>query len=81
MGIAGDPLLLVEKYFGPRIADMIPANANSEEIVVFTKRVLNNVVDAAGNRPDSPRFDRFTARFIDEVQDFAKGGLAKILEV
>ena len=80
-GIAGDPLLLVEKYFGPRIADMIPANANSEEIVVFTKRVLNNVVDAAGNRPDSPRFDRFTARFIDEVQDFAKGGLAKILEV
>ena len=80
-GIAGDPLLLVEKYFGPRIADMIPANANSEEFVVFTKRVLNNVVDAAGNRPDSPRFDRFTARFIDEVQDFAKGGLAKILEV
>ena len=80
-GIAGDPLLLVEKYFGPRIADMIPANANSEEIVVFTKRVLNNVVDAAGNRPDGPRFDRFTARFIDEVQDFAKGGLAKILEV
>ena len=56
-------------------------DADSEEIVVFTKRVLNNVVDAAGNRPDSPRFDRFTARFIDEVQDFAKGGLAKILEV
>ena len=80
-GVAGDPLVLVEKYFGPRIAEMVPTNASSEEIAIFTKRVLNNVVDAAGNRPDSPRFDRFTARFIDEVQDFAKGGLAKILEV
>ena len=79
--VAGDPLVLVEKYFGPRIAEMVPTNASSEEIAIFTKRVLNNVVDAAGNRPDSPRFDRFTARFIDEVQDFAKGGLAKILEV
>ena len=60
---------------------MVPTNASSEEIAIFTKRVLNNVVDAAGNRPDSPRFDRFTARFIDEVQDFAKGGLAKSLEL
>jgi hypothetical protein len=80
-GVAGDPLILVEKYFGPRIRELIPEGASSEEIAIFTKRVLNNVVDAAGNRPDSPRFDRFTARFIDEVQDFAKGGLAKILEV
>ena len=80
-GIAGDPLILVEKYFGPRIRELVPEGASSEEIVIFTKRVLNNVVDAAGNKPDSPRFDRFTARFIDEVQDFAKGGLAKILEV
>ena len=80
-GIAGDPVVLVNKYFGPRIAEMLPTNASSEEIAIFTKRVLNNVVDAAGNRPDSPRFDRLTATFIDEVQDFAKGGLAKILEV
>ena len=80
-GVAGDPLILVEKYFGPRIKELVPEGASSEEIAIFTKRVLNNVVDAAGNRPDSPRFDRFTARFIDEVQDFAKGGLAKILEV
>ena len=80
-GVAGDPLILVEKYFGPRIRELVPEGASSEEIVIFTKRVLNNVVDAAGNKPDSPRFDRFTARFIDEVQDFAKGGLAKILEV
>jgi hypothetical protein len=72
---------LVEKYFGPRILEMIPPGASNEEIIIFTRRVMNNVEDAAGFKPDNPRFDRFTARFIDEVQDFAKGGLAKILEV
>ena len=80
-GIAGDPLVLVEKYFGPRISEMIPPGASNEEIILFTQRVMNNVEDAAGFKPDNPRFDRFTARFVDEVQDFAKGGLAKILEV
>jgi hypothetical protein len=80
-GIMGDPLVLVEKYFGPRILDMIPPGASNEEIIIFTKRVMNNVEDAAGLKPDNPRFDRFTAKFVDEVQDFAKGGLAKILEV
>ena len=80
-GIMGDPLILVEKYFGPRILEMIPPRASNEEIILFTRRVMNNVEDAAGFKPDDPRFDRFTARFVDEVQDFAKGGLAKILEV
>ena len=80
-GIMGDPLVLVEKYFGPRILEMIPPGASNEEIIIFTRRVMNNVEDAAGFKPDNPRFDRFTARFIDEVQDFARGGLAKILEV
>ena len=80
-GIMGDPLVLVEKYFGPRILEMIPPGASNEEIIIFTRRVMNNVEDAAGFKPDDPRFDRFTARFVDEVQDFAKGGLAKILEV
>ena len=80
-GIMGDPLVLVEKYFGPRILEMIPPGASNEEIMIFTKRIMNNVEDAAGLKPDNPRFDRFTARFVDEVQDFAKGGLAKILEV
>ena len=80
-GLAGDPIVLVEKYFGPRIAEMIPPGATSEEIVIFTNRVLNEVVDANGLRPTDPRFDNSTARFIDEVQNFAHGGLAKILEV
>ena len=77
-GAAGDPLALVNKYFGPRIAEMVPSGGSSEEIAIFTERVLNNVVDANGLRPTDPRFDRLTARFIE---DFARGGLAKILEV
>ena len=80
-GIAGDPLVWGEKYFGPRISEMIPPGASNEEIILFTRRVMNNVEDAAGFKPDNPRFDRFTARFVDKVQDFAKGGVAKILEV
>ena len=77
-GLAGDPLTIVNKYFGPRIAEMVPSGASSEEIAIFTERVLNNVVDANGLRPTDPRFDRLTARFIE---NFARGGLAKILEV
>jgi hypothetical protein len=77
-GLAGDPLTIVNKYFGPRIAEMVPSGGSSEEIAIFTERVLNNVVDANGLRPGDPRFDRMTARF---VEDFARGGLAKILEV
>ena len=70
-GIGGDPIVLVEKYFGPRIAEMIPSGASNEEIVIFTKRVLENVTDASGLKPDNPRFDRMTARFVDEM---AEGG-------
>jgi len=77
-GLAGDPLTIVNKYFGPRIAEMVPSGASSEEIAIFTERVLNNVVDANGLRPGDPRFDRLTAKF---VENFARGGLAKILEV
>jgi hypothetical protein len=70
-GIGGDPILLVEKYFGPRIAEALPSGASNEEIVIFTNRVLTSVEDAAGLKPDNPKFDRFTARFVDEM---AKGG-------
>jgi len=75
-GLGGDPLLLVEKYFGPRIRELIPEGASSEEIAIFTNRVLNNVVDANGLRPTDPKFDRLTATFIDETQTFADGGRA-----
>ena len=85
-GAMGDPLVLVQKYFGPRIAEMIPNNASSEEMVIFTKRIMNNVEDAKGFRPDEPEFDAMTATFVDNLANggragYAKGGLAKILEL
>ena len=45
-GAEGDPLVLVQKYFGPRIAEMIPQGGTTEEIAIFTKKILNNVEDA-----------------------------------
>ena len=81
-GVGGDPLVLVEKYFGPRISEMIPAGATGEEIITITRRVINNVEDAAALKPDNPRFDRFTARIVEiktpggPEQPFAKGGRA-----
>ena len=45
-GAAGDPLALVDKYFGPRIVEMLPSGASSEEIAIFTERVLTKVRDA-----------------------------------
>ena len=72
-GLAGDPILLVEKYFGPRISEALPLGATGEEITVFTKRVLTSVEDAKGLRPDEPNFDRMTAKFVDEM---AAGGRA-----
>ena len=86
-GVDADPIVLVQKYFGPRIAEMIPTGGTTEEIAIFTNKILNNVVDAKGLKPTDPEFDNLTARFIDEVipqgggQPFAQGGLAKILEL
>ena len=74
-GIAGDPIVLVEKYFGPRIAEAVPARGlKNDEIIEFTRRVLYNVEDAKGNKPDSPRFDRFTAKFVDEMAEGGRAG-------
>ena len=75
IGIGGDPIVLVEKYFGPRIAEALPTNASNEEILIFTKRVLENVQDASGLKPDNPKFDRMTAMFVDEMADGGRVGL------
>ena len=47
---------------------------------------MNNVDDAKGFRPDEPEFKPLTAAFVDNLADggragYAKGGLAKILEL
>ena len=85
-GVMGDPIVLVQKYFGPRIAEMVPNGGTTEEISLFTKRVMDNVEDAKGFKPDEPEFDPLTAMFVDNLADggragYAKGGLAKILEL
>jgi len=85
-GVMGDPIVLVQKYFGPRIAEMVPTGGTTEEIAIFTKRVMDNVEDAKGFKPDEPEFDPFTAKFVDQLADggragYAQGGLAKILEL
>jgi len=82
----GDPLVLVQKYFGPRIAEMIPKGGTPEEIAIFTKRIMNNVEDAKGYRPDEAEFDALTATIVEPLADggragYSKGGLAKILEL
>ena len=73
-GAMGDPLVLVQKYFGPRIAEMIPNGGTTEEIAIFTKRVMNNVEDAKGFRPDEPEFDAMTATFVDNLADGGRAG-------
>jgi len=72
-GVMGDPIVLVQKYFGPRIAEMVPTGGTAEEISIFTRRVMDNVEDAKGLRPDEPNFDPLTAKFVDNLAD---GGIA-----
>ena len=79
-GVNGDPIVLVEKYFGPRIAELVPTGGTTEEIAIFTKRILNNVEDAEGLRPNEEGFDRLTAKLVDELSEgtysfgYKKGG-------
>ena len=85
-GALGDPLVLVQKYFGPRIAELIPTGGSSEEIAIFTRKILDNVEDAKGYRPDEPEFNALTATIVEPLADggragYSKGGLAKILEL
>ena len=73
-GAMGDPLVLVQKYFGPRIAEMIPNGGTTEEMAIFTKRVMDNVEDAKGFKPDEPEFDAMTAMFVDQLADGGRAG-------
>jgi len=72
-GVDADPIVLVQKYFGPRVAEMVPVGGTAEEIAIFTDRVLKNMVDAKGLKPTEVGFDNMTARFVDQLAD---GGIA-----
>jgi hypothetical protein len=57
-GIGGDPIYLLKNTLAQELQKHYLLNASNEEILIFTKRVLENVTDAAGLKPDNPRFDR-----------------------
>jgi len=73
-GALGDPLVLVQKYFGPRIAELLPTNASSEEMVIFTRKIMDNVEDVKGFKPDEPEFDALTATIVEPLADGGRAG-------
>ena len=77
-GVDGDPIVLVQKYFGPRVAELLPSNATVEDMAIFTKRIIEGSTDAKGLRPTDPDFDNLTLRISEKIDDipFADGGRA-----
>ena len=76
-GGMGDPLLLVQKYFGPRVASSVAQLDNVNDIQKFAERLVR-VKDAKGNSITDRNFDPEsvdpnTLQGID-VFDFADGG-------
>ena len=73
-GGMGDPLLLVQKYFGPKVASSVAQLDNADDIQKFAENLVK-VRDAKGNT--------ITSRFFDpdsvdpEDFEFADGGLAR----
>jgi hypothetical protein len=67
-GVDLDPIVLVQKYFGPRVAELLPSNATVEDIAIFSQRILNNATDAKGLRPTDPEFDKLTLS-LDELSE------------
>ena len=70
-GIFGDPLLLVQKYFGPKVAGAVTRLNGRDEIELFTKRLVK-VKDAKGNSITDRNFDPDTVD--PTVFEFEDGG-------
>ena len=83
-GVDMDPIVLVQKYFGPRVAELLPSNATVEDIAIFSQRILNNATDAKGLRPTDPGFDKYTLKIEESIKPnpdglpFAEGGRARV---
>ena len=83
-GVDMDPIVLVQKYFGPRVAELLPSNATVEDIAIFSQRILNNATDAKGLRPTDPGFDKLTLKIEESIKPnpdglpFADGGKARV---
>ena len=68
-GGMGDPLLLVQKYFGPKVASSVAQLDNADDIQKFAENLVK-VRDAKGNTITSRFFDPDT---VDDFE-FADGG-------
>ena len=79
-GVDGDPIVLVQKYFGPRVAELLPTNATVEDMAIFTKRIIEGSTDARGLRPTDQGFDNLTLKISEKIDDipFADGGRARV---
>jgi len=73
-GGMGDPLLLVQKYFGPKVASAVAKLDGPNEIQLFAERLVS-VTDDAGRTITDRRFNPETVD-IDDFE-FADGGLAR----
>jgi len=67
-GALGDPLLLVQKYFGPKVSSAVAQLDGRDQIELFAKRLVR-IKDVKGNTITDRGFDPTTADF-----DFADGG-------
>jgi len=67
----GDPLLLVQKYFGPRVASSVAQLDNADDIQKFAENLVK-IKDARGNSVTSRFFDPESINPNDF--EFAEGG-------
>ena len=70
-GSLGDPFLLVQKYFGPRVAAAVAKLDTPDDIQLFAERLVS-VRDSAGRTITDRKFDPTTVD-IDDFE-FADGG-------
>jgi len=70
-GGMGDPFLLVQKYFGPKVASAVANLDSADDIQLFAERLVS-VKDARGNSVTSRFFDPESVDIKDF--EFAKGG-------
>jgi hypothetical protein len=70
-GGLGDPFLLVQKYFGPRVATAVAKLDTPDDIQLFAERLVS-VRDSAGRTITDRKFDPTTVDIEDF--EFAEGG-------
>lgn len=74
-GAMGDPLLLVQKYFGPRVAASVAQLKNRDEIELFARRLVR-IKDGRGRSITDRDFNPEDVNIdtVDVDLDFADGG-------